>query len=44
MSNNHDPHSGLHSDQGALAGEHRGRATNPVVKVQELAWDGGNTR
>ena len=38
MSNNHDPHSGLHSDQGALAGEHRGRATNPVVKVQELAW------
>jgi len=38
MSNDHDPHSGLHSDQGALAGEHPGRATSPVVKVHELAW------
>ncbi len=26
MSNDHDPHSGLHSEQGALAGEHPGRA------------------
>ena len=33
-----DPHSGLHSEQGAVAGEHPGRARNPVVKVQELAW------
>jgi catechol 2,3-dioxygenase-like lactoylglutathione lyase family enzyme len=38
MSNNSDPHSGLHSEQGALAGEHPGRTGNPVVKVHELAW------
>src|SRR5512133_2769713 len=38
MSNDHDPHSGLHSEQGALAGEHRGRAASPIVKVHELAW------
>jgi catechol 2,3-dioxygenase-like lactoylglutathione lyase family enzyme len=38
MSNDHDPHSGLHSEQGALAGEHPGRAASPVVKVRELAW------
>ena len=29
---------GLHSQQGALAGEHPGRAANPVVKVHDLAW------
>src|SRR5438046_9482823 len=33
-----DPHAGLHSAQGALAGEHPGRAVNPVVKVHNLAW------
>ena len=33
-----DPHAGLHSEQGALAGEHPGRAVNPVVKVHDLAW------
>ena len=38
MSNNSDPHSGLHSEQGALAGEHPGRTGNPVVKVHDLAW------
>ena len=38
MSDHHDPHSGLHSEQGALAGEHPGRAANPVVKVHDLAW------
>jgi hypothetical protein len=38
MSNDHDPHSGLHSEQGVLAGEHPGRAPSPVVKVQDLAW------
>ena len=38
MSNDHDPHNGLHSEQGALAGEHQGRAADPVVKVHELAW------
>ena len=33
-----DPHAGLHSEQGALAGEHPGRAVDPVVKVHDLAW------
>jgi hypothetical protein len=33
-----DPHSGLHSEHGALAGEHPGRAANPVIKVYDLAW------
>ncbi|MEV0358112.1 VOC family protein [Nocardia sp. NPDC050697] len=34
----HDPHAGLHSEDGALAGEHRGRSRDPVVKVRDLAW------
>jgi catechol 2,3-dioxygenase-like lactoylglutathione lyase family enzyme len=34
----HDQHSGLHSEKGALAGEHPGRARNPIVKVHDLAW------
>ncbi|MBQ0893378.1 VOC family protein [Micromonospora sp. U56] len=33
-----DPHTGLHSEQGALPGEHPGRARNPLVKVHDLAW------
>ena len=33
-----DPHAGLHSEHGALRREHPGRATNPVVKVHDLAW------
>lgn len=33
-----DPHAGLHSEQGPLAGEHPGRAASPVVKVHDLAW------
>jgi catechol 2,3-dioxygenase-like lactoylglutathione lyase family enzyme len=33
-----DVHSDLHSEQGALAGEHGGRASNPVIKVFDLAW------
>lgn len=32
------PHSGLHSEAGALRGEHPGRARNPVIKVVDLAW------
>jgi catechol 2,3-dioxygenase-like lactoylglutathione lyase family enzyme len=28
----------LHSEQGALPGEHPGRAKNPVIKVRDLAW------
>ena len=31
-------HHGLHSEVGALAGEHPGRASNPTVKVRGLAW------
>ncbi|MFC3891147.1 VOC family protein [Lentzea rhizosphaerae] len=38
MIDHRDPHTGLHSEHGALSGEHQGRATNPVVKVQDLAW------
>ena len=33
-----DVHSGLHSAAGGLRAEHRGRSTNPVIKVQDLAW------
>ncbi|MER6068062.1 VOC family protein [Streptomyces sp. NPDC001817] len=32
------PHQDLHSEQGALRGEHPGRARNPVIKVADLAW------
>ncbi|ROP55899.1 VOC family protein [Streptomyces sp. PanSC9] len=32
------PHKDLHSEQGALRGEHPGRAANPVIKVADLAW------
>ncbi|MEU6581555.1 VOC family protein [Nocardia sp. NPDC046763] len=38
MSGHHDVHNGLHSEQGAVRGEHPGRARNPVVKVLDLAW------
>ncbi|MFD7843351.1 VOC family protein [Nocardia sp. NPDC059764] len=38
MNDHHDVHVGLHSDQGALPGEHPGRARNPVIKVVDLAW------
>ncbi|MGC3862418.1 VOC family protein [Micromonospora chersina] len=38
MIDRHDPHAGLHSEQGALRGEHPGRARNPVLKVHDLAW------
>ena len=31
-------HNDLHSEQGALPGEHPGRAKNPVIKVEDLAW------
>ncbi|MEI6621384.1 MAG: hypothetical protein WCP28_05710 [Actinomycetes bacterium] len=33
-----DPHLDLHSEQGALRGEHPGRSANPVIKVTDLAW------
>ncbi|MGI5132255.1 VOC family protein [Pseudonocardia sp. CA-107938] len=38
MLDRHDPHAGLHSERGALAGEHPGRAANPVIKVHDVAW------
>ena len=38
MTEQRDPHAGLHSEQGALAGEHPGRAANPMIKVHDLAW------
>ena len=31
-------HNGLHSEQGALPGEQRGRSANPVIKVQDVVW------
>ncbi len=33
-----DAHTGLHSQSGALQGEHPGRSANPVIKVRDLAW------
>ena len=33
-----DPHLDLHSEHGALPGEHPGRAADPIVKVHDLAW------
>ncbi|WP_067469545.1 VOC family protein [Nocardia amamiensis] len=38
MIDHHDPHTGLHSEHGALAGEHPGRTHDPIVKVHDLAW------
>lgn len=40
MSDPRGTHNDLHSERGALAGEHSGRATNPVIKVHDLAWLG----
>ncbi|SPM26614.1 VOC family protein [Mycobacterium terramassiliense] len=31
-------HRHLHSEQGALRGEHPGRSRNPVIKVADIAW------
>ncbi|MFJ4783851.1 VOC family protein [Streptomyces sp. NPDC088794] len=31
-------HQDLHSEHGALRGEHPGRSQNPVIKVADLAW------
>jgi catechol 2,3-dioxygenase-like lactoylglutathione lyase family enzyme len=33
-----DPHRSLHSESGAVPGEHAGRSRNPLVKVAGLAW------
>jgi catechol 2,3-dioxygenase-like lactoylglutathione lyase family enzyme len=34
----HHTHRDLHSEQGALPGEHPGRAANPVIKAHDIAW------
>lgn len=34
----HHTHNDLHSERGALPGEHPGRAANPLIKVRDLAW------
>lgn len=34
----HDLHQDLHSEHGALRGEHTGRSRNPCIKVRGLAW------
>lgn len=31
-------HDGLHSEAGALPGEHPGRSANPVIKVHDVVW------
>ncbi|WP_422747105.1 VOC family protein [Mycobacterium sp. WMMD1722] len=33
-----DGHQDLHSERGALRGEHPGRAKDPIVRVQDIAW------
>jgi hypothetical protein len=38
MATQHGTHNDLHSEQGPQRGEHPGRAKNPVIKVQGLAW------
>jgi Glyoxalase/Bleomycin resistance protein/Dioxygenase superfamily len=38
ISDHRDAHKNLHSQQGALPGEHLGRSRNPVIKVLDIAW------
>jgi len=33
-----DVHKDLHSERGALSGEHTGRSRDPVIKVVDIAW------
>lgn len=33
-----DGHTDLHSESGALRGEHPGRAKDPIIRVEDLAW------
>lgn len=33
-----DGHKNLHSERGALHGEHPGRARNPTIRVADIAW------
>ena len=34
----HGTHNDLHSEQGAVRGEHPGRAAHPVIKVHSIGW------
>ncbi len=38
MSGTVGAHNEMHSEQGALPGEHTGRARNPVIKIADIAW------
>jgi predicted enzyme related to lactoylglutathione lyase len=38
MTTDHGTHNDLHAEEGALRGEHPGRAANPVIKVHDIAW------
>ena len=38
MTQHLDVHKDMHSEQGAVRGEHPGRSKNPVIKVRDLAW------
>jgi hypothetical protein len=34
----HDVHENLHSERGAVRGEHPGRSRNPTIRVADIAW------
>jgi Glyoxalase/Bleomycin resistance protein/Dioxygenase superfamily len=38
MNQTKSTHRDLHSEQGALPGEHPGRSRNPVIKIADIAW------
>lgn len=38
MNNLVGAHNDLHSEHGARRGEHSGRSSNPVIKVEDIAW------
>jgi hypothetical protein len=38
MAHTKSAHRDLHSEQGALPGEHPGRSRNPVIKIVDIAW------
>jgi hypothetical protein len=38
MGHDVDGHKNMHVDQGALPGEHPGKATDPIIKVRDIAW------
>ena len=33
-----DGHRGLHSERGAVRGEHPGRSRNPIIRIADIAW------